>query len=172
MTFCHSKFLFDLVSPNKKPRSCPQLRVPFHLAHVWNSRWKIAKRSVSINFFFSFGRFSVFLGLTTSRRIWGRRSRPKGKPRFEPFENCVFRVAQTWLNGIFPSPREFCGQLKRNQLYILPRRELLFRLNLKEAKERGKFLVQNITDLFRYWRMQNKNNCSSSDRFITVQCRI
>jgi hypothetical protein len=47
-----------------------------------------------------------------------RRSRPKGNPRFEPFENCVFRVAQTWLNGIFPSPREFCGQLKRNQLYI------------------------------------------------------
>ncbi len=44
-------------------------------------------------------------------------SRPKGKPRSEPFENCVFRVAQTWLNGIFPSPREFCGQLKRNQLY-------------------------------------------------------
>jgi hypothetical protein len=28
-----------------------------------------------------------------------------------------FRVAQTWLNGFFPSPREFCGQLKRNQLY-------------------------------------------------------
>jgi hypothetical protein len=46
-----------------------------------------------------------------------RRSRPKAKPRFEPFENCVFRVAQTWLNGIFPSPREFCGQLKRKQLY-------------------------------------------------------
>jgi hypothetical protein len=46
-----------------------------------------------------------------------RRSRPKGKTRFEPFENCVFRVAQTWLSGIFPSPREFCGQLKRNQLY-------------------------------------------------------
>ncbi len=44
-----------------------------------------------------------------------RRSRPKGNPRFKPFENCVFCVVQTWLNGIFPSPREFCGQLKRNQ---------------------------------------------------------
>jgi hypothetical protein len=41
----------------------------------------------------------------------------KVKAHFEPFENCVFRVAQTWLNGIFPSPREFCSQLKRNQLY-------------------------------------------------------
>ncbi len=50
-------------------------------------------------------------------RVCRRRSPPKGKSRFEPFENCVFRVAQTWLNGIFPSPREFCGQLKRNQLY-------------------------------------------------------
>jgi hypothetical protein len=50
--------------------------------------------------------------------IWvgRRRSRPKGNPRFEPFENCVFGVAQTWLHGISPSPREFCGQLKRNQL--------------------------------------------------------
>ncbi len=47
-----------------------------------------------------------------------RRSRPKGKPSFEPFEICVFRVAQTWLNGIFPSPREFCGQLNRNQLSV------------------------------------------------------
>ncbi len=46
-----------------------------------------------------------------------RRSRPKGKPRFKPFGNCVLRVAQTWLNGNFPSPREFCGQLKRKQLY-------------------------------------------------------
>ncbi len=46
-----------------------------------------------------------------------RRSRAKGKPRCEPFENCVLRVAQTWLNGIFPLPREFCGQLKRKKLY-------------------------------------------------------
>jgi hypothetical protein len=45
-----------------------------------------------------------------------RRSRPKGKPRFEPLEKCVFRVAQTWLNGSLSSPREFCGQL--NQLYM------------------------------------------------------
>ncbi len=47
-----------------------------------------------------------------------RRSRPKGKRRFEPFENCVFRVVQTWWNGIFPSPRELCGQLKRKELYM------------------------------------------------------
>jgi hypothetical protein len=39
-------------------------------------------------------------------------------PVWSRFENCVFRVAQTWLNGIFPSPREFCGQLKRNQIYL------------------------------------------------------
>jgi hypothetical protein len=31
-----------------------------------------------------------------------RRSQLKVKPRFEPFKNCVFRVAQTWLNGDFP----------------------------------------------------------------------
>jgi hypothetical protein len=29
----------------------------------------------------------------------------------------AFFALQTWFNGIFPSPREFCGQLKRNQLY-------------------------------------------------------
>ncbi len=55
-----------------------------------------------------------------------RRSRPKKKHRFEPFENCAFCVAQTWLNGIFPSPREFCGQLKRNQLYVHNRFPLMF----------------------------------------------
>jgi hypothetical protein len=38
-----------------------------------------------------------------------RRSRPKKKSRFEPFENCVFRVAQKWLNGIFPSPHNFAA---------------------------------------------------------------
>ncbi len=45
-----------------------------------------------------------------------RRFRAKGNPRFEPFENRVLRVAQTWLNGISPRLENFAGQLKRNQL--------------------------------------------------------
>jgi hypothetical protein len=50
-------------------------------------------------------------------RVGRQRSRAKGTPVVSR-ENCVLRVAQTWLNGIFPLPREFCGQLKRKQLYV------------------------------------------------------
>ncbi len=38
-------------------------------------------------------------------------------PVLSRLEIAFFRVAQTWSDGIFPSHREFCGQLKRNQLY-------------------------------------------------------
>ncbi len=48
----------------------------------------------------------------------GEDGRAKRTPRCEPFEICVLRVAETWLNGIFPLPREFCGQLRRKQLYL------------------------------------------------------
>jgi hypothetical protein len=42
----------------------------------------------------------------------------RGNPVLRRLKIAFFRVAQTWSNGIFPLPREFCGQLKHNQLYL------------------------------------------------------